>query len=127
MARQRRPTSSIADFVERTEAAILQRWPEARMGCFGHLADGNLHYNVQPPAAYAHGDALQTFERQVNTVVFDMVDAYQGTISAEHGIGLLRREELARRKPAVALTMMRSIKQALDPHGLLNPGRTVPN
>ena len=121
------PTSSISDFVERTEEAILQRWPEARIVCFGHLADGNLHYNVQPPAAYAHGDALQTFEREVNTVVFDMVDAYQGTISAEHGIGLLRREELARRKPAAALTMMRSIKQALDPHGILNPGRTVPN
>ncbi len=120
------PTSAIPAFVHTTAQALTTRWPDARIVCFGHLGDGNLHYNVQPPANLAHGDALQAFEAQVNALVFDQVDRFEGTLSAEHGIGVLRRDELARRKSSVALSMMQSIKQALDPSGLMNPGRVLP-
>ncbi len=119
------PTSAIPAFVDACGLAITQQWPDARTVCFGHLGDGNLHYNVQPPAEAASGEALLAFEKAVNTVVFDHVARHQGTLSAEHGIGVLRQAELARRKPAVAMSMMRAIKQALDPEGVLNPGRVL--
>lgn len=119
------PTSSIPDFVAISTQAIAARWPQAQVVCFGHMGDGNLHYNVQPPQACAQSPALEAFEQQVNELVFDHVARFGGTISAEHGIGVLRRDELARRKSDVALSMMRSIKQALDPAGLMNPGRVL--
>jgi FAD/FMN-containing dehydrogenase len=119
------PTSAMAAFVDTAAQAILTRWPQARIVCFGHLGDGNLHYNVQPPHGQQSGEALLAFERAVNEVVFDEVQRVEGTLSAEHGIGVLRRDELARRKPAAALAMMRAIKQALDPAGTLNPGRVL--
>lgn len=121
------PTSAIADFVMQTEATLRQRWPECQIVCFGHLADGNLHYNVMPPAHSAHGDALLAFEREVNAMVFDAVAQRNGTFSAEHGVGTLRRGEVARRVSPVALQMMRAIKQALDPQHRLNPGRVLPD
>ena len=120
------PISAIPPFVRATAQTLNTRWPDARIVCFGHLGDGNLHYNVQPPTQHAHGKALQEFETQVNELVFDQVERYEGTLSAEHGIGVLRRDELARRKSSIALSMMRSIKQALDPSGLMNPGRVLP-
>ena len=119
------PTSAIPAWLEACERALRERWPEGRVVCFGHLGDGNLHYNVQPPAACAQGDAFKAFEREVNTVVFDLVAQHGGTISAEHGIGQLRQAELAQRAPPEGLAMMRAIKQALDPLGLLNPGRLL--
>ena len=96
-----------------------------RLVNFGHLGDGNLHYNVQAPEG---GDAKQFLlqhEAAVNTIVYDAVGACGGSISAEHGIGALKRDELALRKSPVALGLMRSIKQALDPNGLMNPGKVV--
>jgi FAD/FMN-containing dehydrogenase len=119
------PASALPAFVAEAEAAIGLRWPQARVVCFGHLGDGNLHYNVQPPAEHAGPNALPAFEYELNQVVFDLVQRHQGTISAEHGIGALRLGELARRKSPVALTMMRAIKQALDPLATLNPGRVI--
>ena len=82
---------------------------------------------MQPPAAQSAGNALLAFEQQANQVVFDLVDSFKGTLSAEHGIGQLRRDELARRKAPEAMAMMRAIKQALDPQGLFNPGRVLPH
>ena len=119
------PTSRIPDFIAHMESALRQRWPGSAVVCFGHLGDGNLHFNVQPPTELAHGDAFQAFELEANTLVFDAVQALGGTISAEHGIGELRKHELASRHPAAALAAMRAIKQALDPRGLLNPGRML--
>jgi FAD/FMN-containing dehydrogenase len=119
------PTSAMAVFINDTEQAIKARWPQARIICFGHLGDGNLHYNVQAPPDQSSGDASRAFEHAVNEVVFDHVQRFHGTLSAEHGIGVLRRDELVKRKPAVALSMMRAIKQALDPAGTLNPGRVL--
>jgi FAD/FMN-containing dehydrogenase len=120
------PTSAIPAFVDQAGQQLQALWPDSRVVCFGHLGDGNLHYNVQPPAVQSAGDALLAFEHQVNQVVFDLVDSFNGTLSAEHGIGQLRRDELARRKPPEAMAMMRAIKQALDPQGLFNPGRVLP-
>jgi FAD/FMN-containing dehydrogenase len=119
------PTSAMPHFIEQAQQRIQQRWPGSRIVCFGHLGDGNLHYNVQPPATQTRDEALLRFEHAVNELVFDLVTADQGTLSAEHGIGVLRKEELRRRKSPVALAMMRAIKQALDPHGILNPGRVL--
>jgi FAD/FMN-containing dehydrogenase len=119
------PVSAIPAFVEATDAALEQRFPGVRLVDFGHLGDGNLHYNVQCPAG---GDArrfLDTHEHAVNALVFDAVVAHGGSISAEHGIGALKRDELAQRKSAVALALMRRIKDALDPANRMNPGRVL--
>ena len=119
------PVSAIPGFVERTDAALARAFPGVRLVDFGHLGDGNLHYNVQAPEDMAAQDFLDRHEHAVNTLVYDAVTAVGGSISAEHGVGALKREELAQRKPAVALQMMRAIKQALDPQGRLNPGRVL--
>jgi FAD/FMN-containing dehydrogenase len=119
------PVSAIPGFVERTDAALARAFPGVRLVDFGHLGDGNLHYNVQAPEGTAAQDFLNRHEHAVNTLVYDAVTAVGGSISAEHGVGALKREELAQRKPAVALQMMRAIKQALDPQGRLNPGRVL--
>ncbi|MBA4344611.1 MAG: hydroxyacid dehydrogenase [Methylibium sp.] len=119
------PISLIPQFVARTDAALQAAIPGIRMVDFGHLGDGNLHYNVQAPEGFDAAAFLREHEPAVNRIVFDAVQAHGGSISAEHGIGQLKREELAERKDPVALALMRSIKQALDPQGLLNPGRLI--
>ncbi|WP_343603015.1 FAD-binding oxidoreductase [Roseateles sp.] len=119
------PVSRIPDFVEGCDRLLAERFPGSRLVDFGHLGDGNLHYNVQAPEGVAPADFLRTHEAAVNALVYDQVAAHGGSISAEHGIGQLKREELAQRKSPVALQLMRQIKQALDPRGLLNPGRVV--
>ncbi len=119
------PVSCIAAFVESTDAALLRAFPGIRLVNFGHLGDGNLHYNVQCPEGIDAAEFLHRFEPAVNALVFDAVSANGGSISAEHGIGVQKREELTRRKSPVALQMMRSIKAALDPQGLFNPGRLL--
>jgi FAD/FMN-containing dehydrogenase len=119
------PISLIPQFVARTDAALQAAVPGIRMVDFGHLGDGNLHYNVQAPEGVDAAAFLREHEPAVNRIVFDAVQAHGGSISAEHGIGQLKREELAERKDPVSLALMRSIKQALDPQGLLNPGRLI--
>jgi FAD/FMN-containing dehydrogenase len=119
------PVSRIPEFVETTDALLKRAIPGVRLVNFGHLGDGNLHYNVQCPAG-ADGKAfLQAQEPGVNKLVFDSVLAHGGSISAEHGIGSLKRDELPHYKSAVALDMMRAVKAALDPLGILNPGRVL--
>ena len=119
------PTSRIPAFIQQVDILLRERWPEARVVCFGHLGDGNLHFNVQPPQPQAHAEAFEAFEQAVNQLVFDTVEAMGGTLSAEHGIGELRKQELARRHPTAALSAMQAIKHALDPQGVLNPGRVL--
>ncbi len=114
--------SRIPDFVAHTDQLLAREVPGARLVTFGHLGDGNLHYNVQAPE---HGDAaafLREQEPRVNQLVYDSVAQHGGSFSAEHGVGRLKAATLARYKSPVALGMMRSIKSALDPQGLLNPG-----
>jgi FAD/FMN-containing dehydrogenase len=119
------PVSRIVDFVAATDAALRAALPGVRLVNFGHLGDGNLHYNVQAPEGGDTKQFLLQHEAAVNTIVYDAVGACGGSISAEHGIGALKRDELAVRKSPVALGLMRSIKQALDPEGLMNPGKVV--
>ena len=119
------PVSRIPAFCAATDAALAARWPGVRLVNFGHLGDGNLHYNVQAPEGVDAAAFLRDNEHEVNQVVFDAVVAHAGSISAEHGIGALKRDELALRKDPTALAMMRAIKRALDPQGLLNPGRVL--
>ncbi|SHN27213.1 FAD-binding oxidoreductase [Rhizobacter sp. OV335] len=119
------PVSRIVDFVAATDAALRAALPGVRLVNFGHLGDGNLHYNVQAPEGGDARQFLQQHEAAVNTIVYDAVGASGGSISAEHGIGALKRDELAQRKSPVALGLMRAIKAALDPNGLMNPGRVV--
>jgi FAD/FMN-containing dehydrogenase len=119
------PVSAIPAFVAETDAVLQAAYPGVRLVNFGHLGDGNLHYNVQAPAGLPPQIFLAEHEHAVNAIVYDAVVARGGSISAEHGIGALKRDELARRKSRVALAMMRAIKRALDPQGTLNPGRVV--
>ncbi|CAG2128792.1 FAD-binding oxidoreductase [Cupriavidus numazuensis] len=118
------PVSRVADFIETTDALLQVSFPGARMVTFGHLGDGNLHYNVSPPAGVDHDDFLRN-QDAVNRVVHDSVHSHGGSISAEHGLGQLKREENRLYKSEVELTMMRAIKQALDPQGLMNPGKVI--
>jgi FAD/FMN-containing dehydrogenase len=151
--------SAIPSFVQETGTFLQARWPGVRLINFGHLGDGNLHYNVAPPVASAqrHAQApqgaqvLQTpqalqasqsnsdrttrhaayknflaaHEDAIRTAVHDRVVALGGSISAEHGLGLLRRDEAAFYKSPVEMNLMRAIKQALDPKGLMNPGKVL--
>lgn len=118
------PVSSIPAFLERTDAALQQAFPGCQLVTFGHLGDGNLHYNVAPPGGRDH-DAFLAHQDRVNRIVHDSVTAFGGSISAEHGIGALKRDELARTRSAVELDMMRAIKTALDPLGIMNPGKIL--
>jgi FAD/FMN-containing dehydrogenase len=119
------PVSAIPQFCDSTDAALRAAFPGVRLVNFGHLGDGNLHYNVQSPEGENAGAFLERHEHAINELVFDAVQACGGSFSAEHGIGALKREDLAQRKSPVALEMMRAIKQALDPNGMLNPGRVL--
>ena len=119
------PISSIARYVDETNAALAQAAPGVRLVVFGHLGDGNLHYNVSP-AEGADSDAFMDSEPLVNRVVYDAVARHQGSISAEHGLGQLKREDNVRYKSPVEMALMRSIKQALDPLGIMNPGKVLP-
>ena len=119
------PVSRIPQFVAETDAMLQAKIPGIRLVNFGHLGDGNLHYNVQAPAG-ADGPAfLKNHEDEVNTWVFDQVKAFNGSISAEHGIGSLKADKLTHYKDPTALAMMKAIKLALDPHNIMNPGRVI--
>ena len=119
------PISAIADFVAQTDAALAAAIPGVRIVNFGHLGDGNLHYNVQAPVGVDPADFLREQEPAINTLVFDAVQRFQGSISAEHGIGQLKRDTLPDYKSPVALQLMQAVKQALDPQGIMNPGRVL--
>ena len=119
------PVSRIPVFVQETDAALAQAFPGVRLVNYGHLGDGNLHYNVQAPEGRDAEAFLREQEPAVNALVYAAIDRFQGSISAEHGIGSLKREKLLHHKSPVALGMMRAIKQALDPHNLMNPGRVI--
>jgi len=117
--------SAVARFVAQTDALLAQALPGVRVVNFGHLGDGNLHYNVQCPLGMDAAAFLRMNEAQVNQLVFESVKALGGSISAEHGIGFLKADTLPHYKDPVALAMMRSVKQALDPLNLMNPGRML--
>jgi FAD/FMN-containing dehydrogenase len=119
------PVSRIPAFCDATQAALERAVAGVRLVNFGHLGDGNLHYNVQAPVGVDAAVFLTEREHAINNIVYDAVAAHGGSISAEHGVGVLKREELVQYKDATALGLMRALKQALDPRGLMNPGRVL--
>ena len=118
------PVSCIADFIEQTDTLLQKDFPGCRMVTFGHLGDGNLHYNVSAPEGESHEAFLQQ-QDAINLRVHDNVHHYGGSISAEHGLGALKREEIRRYKSGTEMAMMEAIKRALDPLNLMNPGKVV--
>ena len=118
------PISRIADFIADTDTLLQQRFPGCRMVTFGHLGDGNLHYNVSAPSDQ-DDDAFLQQQAAVNLCVHDQVHRFGGSISAEHGLGALKREEIRRYKSGTEMDMMMAIKRALDPHNLMNPGKVL--
>ncbi|MDR6213794.1 FAD-binding oxidoreductase [Paracidovorax wautersii] len=118
------PISRIPDFLAATDAALQARFPGVRPVAFGHLGDGNLHYNVSHPLGGTPAD-LFAHEDAIHELVHDSVHPHGGSISAEHGIGQTKRDVLPRYKSAVELDLMRRLKAAFDPLGLLNPGKVL--
>ena len=130
------PISALTGFIDQMDQELQAKYPGIRIINFGHFGDGNLHYNIAPPAAIsaglsteqrhqAHVDFLNKNEDPIRTRVHDRVVAMNGSISAEHGLGQLRRDEAKRYKSAVELGLMKAIKHALDPKGILNPGKVL--
>lgn len=119
------PISRIPAFVEHTDALLAREIPGVRLVNFGHLGDGNLHYNVQAPAGSDAKAFLRDQEARVNRLVYEAVAQFGGSFSAEHGVGALKVDELQHYQSPVALGMMRAVKQALDPNNLMNPGRVL--
>ena len=118
------PVAAVPDFIEEATAAVEAALPGARVRAFGHLGDGNIHFNVSQPIG-ADKDAFLGRWHEVNDVVHAIVARYGGSISAEHGIGRLKRDLLPEVKDPVALDVMRALKRTLDPKGLLNPGKVL--
>ncbi len=118
------PVSQVANFVRETHELVAAAFPAVRMVTFGHLGDGNLHYNVSPPLDQLHEEFLKN-QDAINLIVHDSVARFNGSVSAEHGLGTLRRDEAARYKSSVEMNMMRAVKQALDPHGIMNPNKVL--
>jgi D-lactate dehydrogenase (cytochrome) len=118
------PVAAVPDFIAEANAAVVKLIPGARPVPFGHLGDGNIHYNVSQPVG---GNTAEFMNRwhEVNKVVFDIVLRMGGSISAEHGIGVLKRDELPDVKDKTAIELMRVIKAMLDPNGIMNPGKVL--
>ncbi len=118
------PVASIPEFIHLADQAVASVEPAARVVCFGHMGDGNLHYNVSQPEG---GDtaAFLALYPEMNHAVHDVVRGLNGSISAEHGIGRMKRAELIATAPPVAIDLMRRVKNAFDPAGIMNPGKVI--
>lgn len=118
------PISLIPRFIDEASRAVAATLPGARPVPFGHIGDGNIHFNISQPVG-ADKELFSSRTAEINRIVHDIVHALGGSISAEHGLGLAKIDEIVRYKPAVALDLMRTVKRALDPHNIMNPGKVV--
>ncbi len=118
------PVGSVPDFIKEADAAVLKIVPDARIVNFGHLGDGNLHYNISQPVGWDAEDYF-SYEEQVHEAVYEVVGKCKGSISAEHGVGQMKRDKIAALKDPTALQIMRTIKASLDPAGIMNPGKVI--
>jgi FAD/FMN-containing dehydrogenase len=118
------PTAAVPDFIAEANAAVVKLIPGGRPVPFGHLGDGNIHYNVSQPVGGNSADFMARWH-EVNAVVFEIVLRMGGSISAEHGIGVLKRDELPDVKDKTAIALMRQLKAMLDPMGIMNPGKVL--
>ncbi|HEV2430761.1 MAG TPA: FAD-linked oxidase C-terminal domain-containing protein, partial [Burkholderiales bacterium] len=112
------PVSKIPEFIELAGNALAAAFSDVQVFCFGHVGDGNLHYNVGP-------ERLVDRREAVNRIVYDTVARLGGSISAEHGLGQLKRDEVRAHKAPLEIELMRAIKATLDPKGLMNPGKVL--
>ena len=119
------PVSRVAEFIARAGAVLRNAFPGVRIVSFGHVGDGNVHYNVSMPDAGQNNTFITQQEAAVNKLVYAVVRELNGSISAEHGLGQLKRDTIRDYKDPLELEMMRNIKQVLDPHGLMNPGKVI--
>lgn len=119
------PVSHVAQFIARADRALRDRFDRIRLVAFGHMGDGNIHYNASMPDREQNKAFIERFEGEVNRIVYEVVDDLKGSISAEHGLGQLKREEIKRHKAPLELGLMRQIKHALDPKGIMNPGKVI--
>jgi D-lactate dehydrogenase (cytochrome) len=118
------PVSAVPAFIEEANAAVTKLIPGCVPLPFGHAGDGNIHYNVtQPPGA--DKEAFLARWHDVNTVVFEVVKKHDGSISAEHGVGVMKRDILPKYKDPTAIELMRTLKRTLDPNNILNPGKVI--
>ena len=117
-------TSELPRFIVEASELVRAISPKGRIVSYGHLGDGNLHFNVSRPID-SDDESFLRLAPNINRAVHDLIARYGGSISAEHGIGRLKREELVRYEPPVAIEVMRAIKQALDPNGIMNPGKVL--
>ena len=120
------PVRRMADFVEAASPAMEHRFPGTRAVAFGHLGDGNIHFHILAPPGAVRGEWEATEGKAISAAVHDLVTEWDGSISAEHGIGQMKRDELGRLGDPAALAVMRQVKRALDPQDLFNPGKLVP-
>ncbi len=120
------PVAALPRFYAEAQAAVLALVPTGRLVGYGHVGDGNLHFNVSVPMGGDAGEFL-AHAPAIHEAVYDIVRRYRGSISAEHGIGRLKRAALAQHKGSVDLDVMRALKHALDPKGILNPGKVLPD
>jgi len=118
------PISKIAEFVDAAQAALEEEFPGVRVVNFGHVGDGNLHFNVAPPLGTDEA-AFMDGMRAVNRIVHDTTARFGGSISAEHGLGVYKRDEILRYKAPLEMEIMRTIKRAIDPLGIMNPGKVL--
>jgi FAD/FMN-containing dehydrogenase len=118
------PVAAVPAFIDEANAAVTKLMPGCRPLSFGHVGDGNIHYNVVQPDS-ADKAAFLARWHEVNKVVFAVVQSLGGSISAEHGVGVMKRDELPDYKDPVAIELMRALKHTLDPNGILNPGKVL--
>ena len=119
------PVSKVPEFLAEADAAVSRLVPGSRFVSFGHLGDGNIHYNVSQPVGMDKAKFLDMWN-PMNDVVFEVVRKLDGSISAEHGIGRLKAHHMPEIKSPVEFEMMRSLKRMFDPNNILNPGRVLP-
>src|SRR5512139_1340216 len=118
------PISEVPAFLQQADAALMAAYPGVRIVAFGHIGDGNIHYNASLPDAEANR-AFFAQSEQVNRIVYDITARLGGSIAAEHGLGQLKREQIRHYKSALEIELMQQIKHTLDPQGLLNPGKVL--
>jgi D-lactate dehydrogenase (cytochrome) len=119
------PVSSVPEFIAEATSLCERMVPGARVCAFGHAGDGNIHFNVSRPLDWQDAP-FQALRHEMNDAVHKIVGRMRGSISAEHGVGILKRDDLPKYKDPTALALMRTLKTALDPNGILNPGKVVP-